>query len=329
MSRAKEEKVPSQAMVYKAELSQRYWEYQKSQFSARQEFFDRSPAQNVGPPVFRVHEAGRNVIVRPDASQRETDRLLALLPKSDRHKWFRSMNSSQALAQSVLGNLAIYDCLSSLIQLEDDEGIALLGTAQASSANFAMEFKINHLGEKAGRHTSLDGHLGGDHRVAIECKFTESEVGRCSRPSLKPCESEHCDGKYERQGARRERCSLTEIGVLYWQYVPQLFRWNGDQDLNDCPLNATYQLVRNILAVGVSPNGQVSSDNGHVVLFYDERNPSFQEGGKGFIAYNDTKLALREPTMLRKCSWQRITKHLRNEGTLSWLTEQLALKYGL
>jgi hypothetical protein len=325
--------VPSQTMAYKAELSQRYWEYQKIQFPAWHEFFDRSRAENMRPPVFRVHEAWRNVIVRPDASQQETDRLLALLPESDRHKWFRSMNSSQALAQSVLGNLAVHDCLSSLIQLEDDEGLALLGTAQASSANFAMELKINHLGEKAGRHTSLDGHLGGDHRVAIECKFTESEVGRCSRPGLRPArptyESEHCNGNYSKQRTRRERCSLTEIGVLYWKYIPHLFRWNSDQDLTPCPLAADYQLVRNILAVGVSPNGRVSSDNGHVVLFYDERNPSFQEGGKGSIAYNDTKLALWEPTMLRKCSWQRITKHLRNEGTLSWLTEQLALKYGL
>lgn len=329
MSRAKEGKVPSQTMAYKAELSQRYWEYQEIQFPAWQEFFDRPFAQGTRPPVFRPEEAWRNVIVNPNASQQEMVKLLALSPRSERHRWFGSMNSSQALAQSVLGNLAIYDCLSSLTELHDDEGLELLGKAQAFSDNFAMEFKINYLGERATRCTSLDGHIRGDYQVAIECKFTESEVGRCSRPSLKPCESEHCDGKYERQGARRERCSLTEIGVLYWKYIPQLFRWSSDQDLTPCPLAANYQLVRNVLAVGVSANGQVSSKNGHVVMFYDQRNPAFQEGGKASIAYKDTKQALQEPTMLRKCSWQSITKHLRNEGTLSWLTEQLALKYGL
>ena len=49
------------------------------------------------------------------ASEREVDKLLSLVPEGERHKWFRSMNSSQALAQSVLGNLAIYDSLHYLV----------------------------------------------------------------------------------------------------------------------------------------------------------------------------------------------------------------------
>lgn len=316
---------------YKAELNQRYWEYQKSQFPVLQKFFDRPRAQGIRPPVFRISEAWRNVVVKPNASQQEVDTLLALLRESDRHKWFRSMNSSQALAQSVLGNLAIHGFLSSLTELLDDNGMALLSKAQLLSDNFAMEFKIDYLGEP--RRTSLDGYLEGDYRVAIECKFTESEVGTCSRPRLTPAdsnyESEHCNESYSRQRARKERCSLSEIGVLYWQYIPQLFRWNSDLDLIPCPLNTNYQLVRNILAVGVRPDGQVSSANGHVVLIYDERNPAFQKGGKGFIAFAETRQALQEPTMLRKCSWQRIIQHMRNKGILAWLTEQLALKYGL
>ena len=107
----------SQMVAYKAELNQRYWEYQKSQFPIWQEFFDRPLAQDIRPPVFRVNEAWRNVIARTNTSQQEIDRLLALLPESDRHNWFRSMNSSQALAQSVLGNLAIHGCFSSLTRV--------------------------------------------------------------------------------------------------------------------------------------------------------------------------------------------------------------------
>jgi hypothetical protein len=330
-SKVKEEKMASQMAVYRAELVRRYWEYQKSRFPEWRNFFDRPYAQDIRPPVFCVNEAWRNIIVKSDASQPEIDGLRDLLPKSARHKWFRSMNSSQALAQSVLGNLTIYDYLSSLTELHDDDGNALLGKAQALSANFAMEFKINYLGEP--RPTSLDGYFGGDYRVAIECKFTESEVGTCSRPRLTRAnsnyESEYCNGIYTKQKARQGRCSLTEIGVLYWRYIPQLFRWNSEQNLVPCPLKAKYQLIRNILAIGVKPDGQVSSANGHVLLIYDERNPAFQKDGKGFIAFTEAQQALQEPTMLRKCSWQRIIHHMRNKGILLWLTDQLALKYGL
>lgn len=88
-------------------------------------------------------------------------------------------------------------------------------------------------------------------------------------------------------------------------------------------------MVRNVLAAGVKPDGTVSVNNGHAVLIYDERNPAFQNGGDGLIAYIETRKALHEPTMLRKCSWQRIIQHLREKDVLSWLRENLTLKYGL
>jgi hypothetical protein len=323
----------NQMVDYKADLNQRYWEYQKSQFPVWQKFFDRPHAERIRPPVF--DGAGQNVIVKPNASQQEIDALFALLPESDRHKWFRSMNSSQALAQSVLGNLAIYGFLNNLAELlDDDSRMPLLGKAQVLSDNFKMEFKIDYLGEHHSRRTSLDGYLGGDYRVAIECKFTESEVGTCSKPGFKPADSNYCNGSYTRQRARKERCTLSEIGALYWKYIPRLFHWKSDVDLDPCPLNKNYQLVRNILAVGVKPDGekpdeQVSSANGHVVLIYDERNPAFQKDGKGLAAFEETRRSLQEPTMLRKCSWQCIVQRMRNKGILDWLTEELKLKYGM
>lgn len=315
------------AADYKADLNQRYWEYQKSRFP----IFERPYAQGGRPPVFVTRESWRNIIINPKASEREIDKLLALVPDGERHKWFRSMNSSQALAQSILGNLAIYDALHYLSELKDDEGLDLFGKAQISSDNFEMEYKIKYLGEP--RSTSLDGYISGDYRIAIECKFTEAEVGTCSRTRLKPTvsnyESEFCNGTYSIQRPRKERCSLTEIGVLYWQYVPSLFKWKDDGDLNPCPLNKYYQLVRNILAIGVKPDGTVSLNDGHVILIYDERNPAFQNDGDGLIAYMETQKALQEPTMLRKCSWQRIVQYMREKDLLPWLTENLALKYGL
>jgi len=123
---------------------------------------------------------------------------------------------------------------------------------------------------------------------------------------------------------------LTEIGVSYWRYVPNLFKWKNDAaDLNPCPLNKNYQLVRNILAIGVRPDGTVSLNDGHVVLIYDERNPAFRNDGNGLIAYMEVQKALQEPMMLLKCSWQHIVQRIREKDILPWLTEGLALKYGL
>ena len=308
--------------LYKTDLKKRYWQYRPEWGR----YFDRLESEGIRPPVFYRGESWRNVIVNPNGGQQEFDRLLSMVPDPERHKWFGSMNSSQALAQSVFGNMAIYDFLGSLTDILDDDGIALFGKSQLSSDNFVMERKIDHLNEP--RRTSLDGYINGDYQVAIECKFTEPEIGTCSRPRLKPENSEYCDGTYALQRARKNRCSLAELGILYWQYIPQLFRWDSEHDLNPCPLNKTYQLVRNILAVGVK-DGNASPANGHAVLIYDERNPAFQEERKGFIAFTETQKALFEPTMLRKCSWQRIVMHLRNKGILPWLTERLALKYGL
>jgi len=233
------------------------------------------------------------------------------------------MSSSQALAQSILGNLAVYGLLTCLAELKADDGESLLDRAQVSSENFSMEHKVDTLGER--RPTSLDAYFAGDYRVAIECKLTEADVGACSHAH----KGEGCDGNYSCKGVGRERCPLTERGVLYWRYVPSLFGWHSDSDYLPCPLDARYQLVRNVLAVGVDVNGTVSRESGHVVLLYDERNPAFRAGGRGLAAYEDTKEALLEPSMLRSCSWQRIVEKMRRKELLPWLTEHLAHKYGL
>lgn len=309
----------------------RYWTYQRAFFPNIEDYFERPFTSDRRPPVFRKQKEWANVIVSPEAGQDEINKLRGLLPETERHKWFRSMNSSQALAQSILGNLAIYGHLGHLTELTDDAGMPLLGEVQVSLENFFMEYKVDYLGEP--RRTNLDCFISGKYRVAIECKFTETEVGSCSRPRLTLSNSNYaadfCDGNYMEQMERKEKCSLMSIGVLYWKYVPELLRWRNDIDLKPCPLNKNYQLVRNVLAVCVQRDGSASSESGHVVLIYDERNPAFQMGGDGFIAIKETQQALKEKSLLRKCSWQRIVMHLRKKQILPWLLEQLELKYGL
>jgi len=226
--------------------------------------------------------------------------------------------------------LKIYSALHILSELKDDEGLDLFGKAQITSGNFEMEYKVDYLGEP--RPTSLDGYVSGDYQIAIECKLSEIKVGPCSRPGLKPTdssyESESCDGNFTIKPPRTARCPLIQRKILYWQYVPSLFKWKNNSDNIPCPLNKNYQLVRNVLAAGVK-DGTVSTKNGHAILIYDKRNPAFQFEGDGENAYLETKRALQDPTMLRKCSWQRIVQHMREKDILPWLTGNLALKYGL
>ena len=117
--------------------------------------------------------------------------------------------------------------------------------------------------------------------------------------------------------------------MKYWGFVPELFKWKNDEDHSPCPFFRNYQLARNLLAIGVQPDGSVSLDKGHAVLIYDERNPAFQEHGKGYQAYQETRLALKKPNMLRKTNWQSITEFLRRNSILPWLTDELEKKYGL
>lgn len=319
----------SYAMLsYRDELNNRYLVYKQRVFAGAEAYFD---PKYVKPPVFLSSEAWRNLITDPQATTGERQQLLHLLPPPERHRWFRSMNSSQALAQSLLGNLAVHQQLHWLTDLVADDGTLLLGKAHLSLTNFRMEYRVNYLHEP--RPTSVDVFVGGDYQVAIECKFTEADVGACSRPLLKPSDANYatawCDGTFTHQRGRQARCSLTESGVLYWQYVPELFTWAGDDDLLPCPLHKNYQLVRNVLAACIRPDGVVAPEAGHAVLLYDERNPAFQVGGNGFAAFGQVQQALRVGSLLKKCSWQRMILHLKPNVRLPWLWEHLELKYGL
>jgi hypothetical protein len=316
---------------YKEGLVTRFWDYQIKRFPNWETFFEKPKMPDTRPPVFLKQKADFNVICTSGISEVKRKELLAEIPVGERHRWFRSMTSSQALAQSVFGNLKIYDHLEILNELTDEKGEPLFMNVNFGARNISMEHHVDFLREP--RSTSIDLFVAGDHQVAIECKLSESEVGSCSRPRLTKRDSnfgnDYCDGTFTYQRDRRERCTLTNIGVLYWDFIPSIFHWKNDTDHNPCPLRFNYQLVRNILAACISPHGELSTKRGHVVLVYDDRNPSFQKGGKGFVSFEATKRALKYPKLLRKCSWQRIIKLLRKEPDLDWLTQELNLKYGL
>ena len=114
----------------------------------------------------------------------------------------------------------------------------------------------------AGERRGIAAHDGGDGVVAllgpvdagavprpggirpgpIECTCTEREVGRCSRPTVRPGrnvndERDHGDGSDTRPRGRRTSGSLTETRVCDWQYLPERFDGSADQNTNPCSLD--------------------------------------------------------------------------------------------
>ena len=312
---------------YLSAVVHRLWDYAEREFGDRPELFDRSERSTRRPPKFVAGASEHNLLLPPSEPVRQT--IVTSLPACERHPQFGSMRSSQALAQSVFGSLAALGKADALARLTDDDGLPTV----RSRMRVQLEHVVHHLGEPS--PTSVDVWLdNGEQRVAVECKFTESEFGQCSRPGLQPdrdrnYERDHCDGSYTRQRGRRARCSLTETGVRYWQYLPTLFDWPADRDLKPCPLDGTYQLVRNILAACVLPDGTVDIEGGQVLVIYDDRNPAFLPGGKARRQWEAATGALGVRPLLRRCSWQRLVSYLEDDRELAWLVNGLAAKYGI
>ena len=249
---------------YMSAVADRFWDYAEHEFGDRTELFDRSERSPTRSPVLGVGAAEHNVIYPPRTEPKVLHAIVTSLPIRERHRHFASMRSSQALAQNVFGSLTALGKAGVLAGLSMDDGLPTV----RSGVTIRLERLVEHLGEPWS--TSVDVWLDdGEHRVAVECKFTEPEFGRCSRPTLRPgrnanYERDHCDGSYTRQRGRRTRCSLTEIGVRYWQYLPELFDWSADRNMTPCPLDGTYQLARNGLAAkfGIEPSGPLAASPG-------------------------------------------------------------------
>ena len=246
-------------MGYPKSLVHHFWDYVEEEKFLDEALLDSEQRDEQRPPVFNKENEAHNLLYPPGATHALRAAVAATLPLKERHRWFRSMKSSQAVAQSVFGNLIVGKNLGLLAGLKTDQRLPAF-CDDLATASTQLEYSVRHLGEP--RPTSIDLWVDGSHRIAVECKLTEADFGTCSRPRLKEGKDrnylrDHCDGSYTRQRARQSRCSLTEIGVKYWDYAPNLFDWDGDKNLVPCPLRSTYQLVRNVLAACVTPDGRI------------------------------------------------------------------------
>ena len=279
------------------------------------------------PPVFAPHFASKNVLVPPDETK--ADAIRAAIHTWQWHRWFRSMKSSQALAQSVFAAVGSFGRLDLLQDLAAECGLPAFFSDQHG---WAMSFEHQVCGLNEPRPTNVDVLLTKPgRRVAIECKFLENEFGACSRTSKSkyPDPRKHCDGSYSVQNGRRSRCALTEIGIRYWEFLPRLFQWSSDRDHKRCPFRATYQLARNALAATVTAEGDIEPTGGHVLVVYDARNPAFRRGGRAYEQWQQMADACLYQGLFRVLSWQTLLAALTGAPELTYLIHALREKYGL
>lgn len=319
-------------MNYRTTLIGRFWDFAEGENLTK--FLDRDRSTS-RPPVFKKEHAHLNLLYDDTADSNYRSQLIDIIPQTGRHRWFRSMMSSQALAQSVFGNLHLLGLIDTIASLKTEEGLPFF---EFPPSKVNLEYAVDSLGEP--RPTSVDVLIEGPdmYRIAVECKLSEPEIGTCSRPRLKPNDSnysrDYCDGSYSLQRDREKRCSLSAVGVQYWDHIPSLFNWSSGLDYPECPLRYTYQLVRNVLASCTREGAAkelttTSPEHGHAVLLYDDRNPVFANGGSGDRVFRKVGNALSDTSLIRRCSWQALLGKLRQVPQLGWLVDGIARKYGI
>ena len=279
------------------------------------------------PPVFERQYASKNVLVPPNGTR--ADDIRAAIPNWQRHIWFRSMRSSQALTQSVFAAIRELGLQGLLRNLPAECGRPAFFDA---GQDWVLSFEHETSGFNEPRPTNVDVLLSSPaQRVAIECKFLEDEFGTCSRTDKRTYSDpqKHCDGNYRLQNGRRHRCALAEIGIQYWEHLPTLFDWSPDRDHEPCPFGATYQLARNSLAATITVEGDIKPSTGHVLIVYDARNPAFRAGGKAARQWQQVIGACLHQGLFRLLSWQSLLASIADAPELSYLIDNLGEKYGL
>jgi len=303
---------------YLDQLIAGFWFYRDQRFFTQQDVFLNNRKQSGKPPVFRPEFEDLNIIA-PESNRAA---VLGTLPVSNRQQWFSSMRSSQALTQSVFGTLKVLDKLHLLTAVKADDGGLAFFTETPLASECYLEHPCTSLGELTNRETKSDVFFDGKHKVSVECKLAEEAFGSCSQPTILPTapnyERDLCDGTYSRQRLRRERCSLTEKGILYWERIPAILRWDAEADRSPCPMRTPYQLVRNVLV----------AESGHAVLVYDSRNPHFKRSGDCAELFERLRNDLHDPTKLQRCSWQAICDVLADDSDLRDFVAELKLKFG-
>ena len=136
----------------------------------------------------------------------------------------------------------------------------------------------------------------------FECKFTETDGGHCSQPS-KISSGAHkglvqCTGNFELQtnpaNHKTDRCSLSAKGIRYWEFIPQVFQIELEEDQQPCPFGGPwYQWMRNITNAYA-----ISQSTGRQAAFY--------------LVYADSP-TLPIAKMVHSAQWEALTRFIRKD----------------
>lgn len=250
--------------------------------------------------------------------------LAKFIPAHNRHRWFRSMLSSQALAVSVIGTMVQRSMLSLLSELQCDDSLPLV-TEKQDFRLVGLEYTPKWL-EMGKRKSQIDAYAESPGwRLAIECKLTEPDMGHCQMSK---------DGEpqkaYEELPGYKFCNRVMYNGAAYWRYWPEISDLPLPTDCtDDCPMHRTYQVARNVICAGINQKTGKFDGRGTALLLYDERNPSFQVNGDGLRSYETLKKALKDTSLLRSATWQSLAGLLEISGGFKDLVGFLEEKYGI
>lgn len=129
---------------YLSRLIRGFWDYAEQEFGMDPAVFEAVERRDDRPPVFRREAAGHNILYPPDAPPEVRAATEATIPVKERHRYFGSMRSSQALAQSVFGGLAVLDRIEALDGFLTDEGLPAFQGAGAKPG-IKLEHAVDYL----------------------------------------------------------------------------------------------------------------------------------------------------------------------------------------
>lgn len=110
----------SDISIYIGVLRTGFSNYRRARFAGQDQIFQ--PRLEGDAVVFRKGHVDSNVLIPPALGAVERNLIIDRLPTAKRHQHFGSMQSSQALAQSIFGTIAVLDRLSLLSAIAADDG---------------------------------------------------------------------------------------------------------------------------------------------------------------------------------------------------------------
>ena len=124
------------------------------------------------------------------------------------------MASSQALAQSVFGNLVARGRLGCLAGLADEAGRPLFFEREGAVAGVFLDHDVaGLLGEPS--PAAVDVWIAAPHRVIVDCMLAEAGIAECACSELEADDAKYCNRLFAADG---HGCSLSEHrDADYWR----------------------------------------------------------------------------------------------------------------